>query len=108
LKFAPPYYAVIFTSLQSSNTEGYAEMATAMERLAREQPGFIDFEHARETMAITVSYWESLEAIANWKSNLDHLSAQKLGKDQWYQWYRVRICRVERDYEFPRDSHGLE
>lgn len=104
MKRTPPYYAVIFTSLQTSKTEGYSEMAETMEQLARRQPGFIDFEHARETLGITISYWNSHEAIANWKSNLDHLGAQKLGKDNWYQWYRVRVCKVERDYEFLRDS----
>ncbi|MFT5437968.1 MAG: membrane carboxypeptidase/penicillin-binding protein PbpC [Ulvibacter sp.] len=23
----------------------------------------------------------------NWKANLDHLVAQKLGRKQWYRWY---------------------
>ena len=26
--------------------------------------------------------------------------AQKLGKNEWYAAYRVRIAKVERDYEF--------
>lgn len=54
------YYAVIFTNLQTSKTEGYSEMAQKMEELARQQPGFIDFEHARQEIAITISYWENL------------------------------------------------
>jgi heme-degrading monooxygenase HmoA len=96
----PPYYAVIFTTLQTKDTEGYAQTAEAMEQLARQQPGFLDFEHAQETIAITISYWESLEAIASWKANLDHLKAQRLGKEQWYSWYKTRICKVEREYSF--------
>ena len=32
-----PYYAVIFTNLQTESLEGYAEMADEMERLGREQ-----------------------------------------------------------------------
>ncbi len=96
------YYAVIFTNLQTKEVEGYIEMAQKMEELASKQPGFIDFEHAREELAITISYWKSLEAIANWKANLDHLDAQRRGKQQWYQWYKVRICKVEREYEFSK------
>lgn len=99
-----PYYAVIFTNLQTEDTQGYSEMAEAMERLARQQPGFIDFEHAREDLAITISYWESLEAIAQWKENLDHLQAQKLGRERWYRWYKTRICKVEREYEFHKEE----
>ena len=95
-----PYYAVLFTSLQTKNTEGYSEMAEAMEELAQKQPGFLGIEHARSELGITISYWESLEAISNWKANLDHLEAQKLGKTKWYQWYKIRICKVEREYEY--------
>jgi heme-degrading monooxygenase HmoA len=97
-----PYYAVIFTSTQTSQTEGYAEMAEAMENLAKIQPGYLGLEHARSEVGITISYWSSLEAISNWKANLDHLEAQNLGKTKWYQWYKIRICKVEREYEFQR------
>jgi len=93
------YFAVIFTSLQTNNVEGYSEMAEAMENLAKQQRGYLGIESARDEIGITVSYWESLEAIKKWKANLDHLAAQKLGKDKWYKWYKVRICRIEREYE---------
>ena len=95
-----PYYAVIFTSIQTEQTEGYAEMAESMEKLAKLQPGFLGIESAREEVGITISYWETLEDIKNWKANLDHLMAQKLGREQWYRWYKVRICKIEREYEF--------
>lgn len=97
-----PYYAVIFTSTQTSHTEGYAEMAEAMENLAKIQPGYLGLEHARSELGITISYWESLEAISNWKKNLDHMEAQRLGRSKWYEWYKIRICKVEREYEFQR------
>ncbi len=71
-----------------------------MEKLAKQQPGFLGIEYAREQVGITVSYWQSLEAIVSWKANTDHLLAQKKGKTRWYNWYKVRICRVEREYEF--------
>jgi heme-degrading monooxygenase HmoA len=97
-----PYYAVIFTSLRTEGDNGYGEMADAMVKLAAEQPGFLGIESAREELGITVSYWESPEAIANWKRNTDHLVAQQHGRADWYANYKVRICRVERDYEFAK------
>lgn len=97
-----PYYAVIFTSTQTDDTEGYSEMAEKMETLARQQDGFIGIESARNTIGITVSYWESLDAIKNWKANTEHLFAQQKGREQWYNWYNVKICKVEREYEFLR------
>ncbi len=97
-----PYYAVIFTSLRTEGDQGYGEMAEKMEQLARQQPGFLDMESARDGLGITVSYWESLEAIAKWKANLDHIEAQREGVKTWYSHYKVRVCKVEREYEFNR------
>ena len=95
-----PYYAVIFTSIQTENIEDYSEMANLMETLAKQQSGFLGIESARNEIGITVSYWQNLENIKNWKANLDHLIAQKKGRQQWYSYYKVRICKVEREYEF--------
>lgn len=95
----PPYYAVIFTSTRTERDNGYAEMAQHMRELASGQPGFLGFESARQEIGISVSYWNSLEAIKAWKDNLDHRQAQSRAKD-WYQSFRVRVCRVEREYGF--------
>jgi heme-degrading monooxygenase HmoA len=94
------YYAVIFTSTQKEDTEGYQEMSPKMENLAKQQDGFLGIDSARENVGITVSYWKNLEAIKNWKQNSEHLLAQQKGRTQWYNWYNVRICKVEREYEF--------
>ncbi|NND79561.1 MAG: antibiotic biosynthesis monooxygenase [Maribacter sp.] len=95
-----PYYAVIFTNTRTEEDNGYSDMAQKIEDLARQQKGFLDFETAREKIGISVSYWETLQDIANWKANTDHLLAQQKGVSDWYQWYKVRICLVEREYEF--------
>jgi heme-degrading monooxygenase HmoA len=100
MELQKPYYAVIFTNTRTDGDFGYAQMAEKMERLAQQQPGYLGFESARSGLGIAVSYWESLESIANWKANLEHLTAQDKGKSFWYSWYKVRICRVEREYEF--------
>jgi heme-degrading monooxygenase HmoA len=96
----PPYYAVIFTSLRTPDETGYSDMADAMDELAAQQEGYLGIESARNEIGITVSYWASLEAVRNWKANTDHLMAQKIGRDKWYESYKVRICKVERDYGF--------
>ena len=102
-----PYYAVIFTSIQTENIEGYSEMANLMETLAKQQSGFLGIESARNEIGITVSYWLNLENIKNWKANLDHLIAQKKGRQQWYSYYKMRICKVEREYEFLKTSNNM-
>lgn len=73
------YYAVIFTSHLSNDTTDYSVAADKMEELAKQQPGFLGVESARDHsgLGITVSYWESLEAIDNWKQNALHKEAKK-------------------------------
>ncbi|RZN83631.1 MAG: antibiotic biosynthesis monooxygenase [Winogradskyella sp.] len=102
------YYAVIFTSTQTEAIEGYSEMANQMEVLAKEQKGYLGIESARNSIGITVSYWESLDAIKQWKVNTKHLFAQQKGREQWYNWYKVRVCKVEREYEFEREINNIK
>lgn len=94
----PPYYAVIFSSHRTHEDQGYAAMAQQMVELAASQPGFLGIESARESLGITVSYWESLEAIRHWKINAEHRQAQQLGREKWYSRFCVRVAKVERDY----------
>ena len=92
------HYAVIFTATRrDAPDDGYTETAVRMEELAREQPGFLGIESARgaDGLGITVSYWASLEAIRMWGRQAEHLLAQKRGRNEWYQWYTLRVCRVE-------------
>ncbi len=93
----PPYYAVIFTSLRTEIGNGYAEAAKRILEIARQQPGFLGYEAARQEMGISVSYWESLEAICAWKEHPEHRKVQTR-ESEWYSESRIRVCRVERDY----------
>lgn len=96
----PPYYAVIFTSQRTEGERGYGHMAEKMFELASQQPGFLGVESVRSAdgLGITVSYWESETAIANWKANTEHQVAQETGKKVWYAQYQLRVAKVERDY----------
>ncbi len=95
----PPYFAVIFTSIRTGVDDGYNNMADEMFKLATTQDGFLGVESARNETGITVSYWQSLEAIKSWKANARHTLAQQYGREKWYTNYKVRICKIERDYE---------
>jgi heme-degrading monooxygenase HmoA len=99
----PPYYAVIFSNFRTEFDQGYDEMAEQMVKLAEQQPGYLGHESARNGLGITISYWENLESIKNWKANSDHLMAQKFGRENWYSAYKTRIALVERDYGFEKE-----
>ena len=104
----PPYYSVIFASQKvevSTDRDAYDIMASQMLDLAAKQPGYLGVETIANELGegITVSYWQSLEAIEAWRNHADHKVAQKLGKEVWYKRYKLRIAKVEKAYEFERD-----
>ena len=101
----PPYDAVIFSSL--CNDVGmveYEETSEFMIALASQQPGFIGVESARGIagFGVTVSYWESEEAIAAWKHDADHTHVRQRGRLEWYEHFEIRVAKVERAYAGPR------
>ena len=97
----PPYFAVIFTSVRRRGEDAHADAAygrtaAEMERLAREQPGFLGIESVRDGagVGITVSYWSSREAIAAWRAHGEHRMAQRSGRSEWYGAYALRVSEV--------------
>ena len=103
----PPYYAVIFSSQRKpADGEEYAKTAEYMETLAKTMPGYLGIESARgeSGLGLTISYWDSEEAIANWKKQVDHQEAQRRGRTEWYENYDVRVARVERAYSMKKQG----
>jgi heme-degrading monooxygenase HmoA len=100
----PPYYAVIFSSLRQGEDNDYGATADRMVELAAQQPGYLGVESLRgaDGFGITVSYWESEEAIKNWKRHAEHTAARERGRKEWYEHFELRIAKVERAYAGPR------
>lgn len=97
-KLPPPakdYYAVIFSSEKSNELDGYTEMDELTMKLAQEQKGFLGYESCNNgKTGIFISYWQTMEHIAAWRSNMTHLKA-KSNASQWYKRYLSQICKVE-------------
>lgn len=98
-----PYYAVIFTVQRTEGDNGYSKMTMKMIELAEEQPGYVGVERIREEtgFGITVSYWKDEESIRRWRNVTEHMLAQKLGKEEWFKYYTIRVAKVERHYSGP-------
>jgi len=82
-------------------------------------PGFISVERfqslAEEGKLLSVSFFESEEAVHAWRNTLEHRKAQALGRNRYFADYRLRVAEVIRDYgkaardQAPTDSrerHG--
>ena len=100
---APPYYAVMFTSLRNgTDADGYAEAAERMLELAAQQPGYLGVESVRgaDGVGITISYWRSENDILAWKHQAEHAATRHRGRSDWYTRYITRVAKVERAYDW--------
>lgn len=104
----PPYWAVVFTNRRArfgdpATDDAYAAAAARMDELAAAVPGHLGVESVRDDagMGITVSYWSSPDAIEQWRRHPEHLEAQARGRTDWYEWYELRVARVDRAGRFP-------
>ncbi|MGY5803252.1 antibiotic biosynthesis monooxygenase family protein [Rhizobium hainanense] len=98
----PPYYIVSFASIRTPGDNGYGAMGERMEEMALAQEGCLGLESARgaDGFGVTNSFWRDEESILAWKNVVSHLAAQKLGRERWYEEYKVRVGRIERAYDF--------
>ncbi|WP_460544034.1 antibiotic biosynthesis monooxygenase family protein [Glycomyces halotolerans] len=101
---APPYYAVVFTSVRTPGDNGYGDQAERMLELAAEQPGFLGVDTARaaDGLGITVSYWKDEASIAAWRDHAEHVLTRADGREHWYTAFAVHVAKVERAYRFAR------
>ena len=92
-------FAVIFRATVNKLDTQYDDMAKKMRELAMSEYGCTEFTSCtQDKEEIAISYWPSLEHIKTWKKDIAHLEAQNLGKEKWYENYRVQIVEIKREY----------
>ncbi len=93
-------YAVIFRAKLAQSDDAYFQTATGLRELALGKYGCLDFVSVMEgDEEIAISYWENETQITNWKKDPEHIKAQEKGRNQWYESYRIDVCKVERAYK---------
>lgn len=92
----PPYYANIFSYLNSDDLDGYLEMDEITLGLVAEIDGYLGYESSKiENRGLFISYWRDLDAIDQWRKDMVHIKAKSKGKSQWYKYYHSKIVRIE-------------
>jgi heme-degrading monooxygenase HmoA len=96
-------HIVIFRAKIRELDAEYSRLAQELRDLALSQFGCLQFHSLSEGAdEIALSYWPGEEHIRAWKAHADHLLAQRLGREHWYESYSVEIAQVTRQYHYPR------
>jgi heme-degrading monooxygenase HmoA len=94
-------YAVIFTAEINSLDEQYYNTSNIMRELAFKKYHCKGLNSSsQDNKEITISYWDNLNDIKNFKSDSYHLEVQDIGKSRWYKSYTVEITEVTRQYSY--------
>ena len=92
-------FAVIFRATINQLDSEYSSMAIKLRDLAMKEYGCTEFVSLTEgNQEIAISYWPDEAAIQQWKQQSDHLIAQSLGSEKWYDQYKVEIVEIKRSY----------
>lgn len=98
-------YVVIFRARIRALDDEYARVAARMRELALGEFGCMEFHAVTEGREeVALSWWPSEESIRAWKGHPEHLLAQALGRERWYESYSVEVAELKREYRVPAET----
>jgi heme-degrading monooxygenase HmoA len=103
-------HAVIFeVHPKKERYDEYLDIATALRSELVKIDGFISIERftslTEEGKILSLSFWRDEEAITAWRKQREHRHAQRKGRHELFEDYRLRVAAVIRDYGmFERDQ----
>jgi heme-degrading monooxygenase HmoA len=104
----PKVFVLIRTSMRPGcDLTAYEALNARMEELVNRIPGYLGVKGyaAEDGESLAIAQFESHEALHRWRDDPEHLEVQRAGRDQFYATYEIRVCSVERAYDF---SHERE
>ncbi len=94
---------VIFeVKVKPEGIKEYLQLASELRNALDDMDGFISVERftslTNEGKLVSLSFWESEEAVSTWRNYIDHKHAQQKGRFELFHKYRIRVAKVLRDY----------
>jgi len=93
---------VFRSRLRPGVREDYVALVKRMIKLAKTMPGYIshkDFS-AEDGERVTIVEFAHEEGLRTWRTNPEHLSAQKLAREKYYTEYHIQVCTLDRESKF--------
>lgn len=100
-----PQQVILFRSkLTDQAGEDYQTMNAELDALVRENPGFVDVKSytAQDGERLTLVWWRDEKSLTDWRNLMRHREAQNLGRQKWYQYYKIEVASITRSKSFER------
>jgi len=95
---------VFRSRLRPEAADEYAGLAAHMSDLAKGMPGYISHKGfvAPDGERVTIVEFEDEQSLQAWSRHAEHLEAKKRGRSDFYSEYKIQVCTVQRQSEFPK------
>lgn len=96
------------SKLTATAGDDYSQMAQAMAAHARTFDGFIEMKayKAEDGERLTMVWWKDEETLRVWATDARHRAAQALGRQKWYEYYKIEVAQIIRTNAFERPPVG--
>ncbi|MBV8536086.1 MAG: antibiotic biosynthesis monooxygenase [Alphaproteobacteria bacterium] len=93
---------VFRSRLKPGVRDEYVALVAEMEKSARTMPGYISHKgfFADDGERVTIVAFEHEEGLRAWRTNPEHIAAQKLAREKYYTEYHVQVCTLDRESSF--------
>jgi heme-degrading monooxygenase HmoA len=93
---------VFRSRLKPGLRDEYAAAVDRMSELAQTMPGYISHKtyYAEDGERCTIVEFEHEEGLRTWRTNPEHITAQKLARQKYYTEYSVQVCTLDRESKF--------
>ncbi len=87
---------------EEANREAYAATSRRMHELVEKWPGFLSLKEytSEDGEILDIARFADETSLEAWRKEPEHLEAQRRGREEFYDRYRIQAARVTRDYEF--------
>lgn len=94
---------IVFRSrLKPGVRDEYVALVERMNELARTMPGYISHKgfFAEDGERVTIVEFAHEEGLRAWRTNPEHIAAQRLARQKYYSEYHVQVCTLDRESKF--------
>jgi len=97
---------VFRSRLKPSVRDEYVALVERMNALAKTMPGYISHKgfFADDGERVTIVEFAHEEGLRAWRTNPEHIAAQKLARQKYYTEYHVQVCTLERESKFKAET----
>ncbi|HZJ57210.1 MAG TPA: antibiotic biosynthesis monooxygenase [Clostridia bacterium] len=109
------FYVIFEVVVNQEHMDEYLSLAAGLRESLMKNKGFIRAERFSSIVdnrkLLSLSVWESEEAISDWRNRAEHRLGQRQGRDSFFESYTITVTSPVRTYtdtdreEAPKDSN---